>query len=131
MEKPTKPDNGETTPGEQTHSRDLLVQGILAEPSGIQDLKVYLEYYNDRVVPGASQAMTTGGGTQIHQAWTAEMGDYVKHLPPTKPGTTLVEDHNLFNLGAVDRAVVVRILVNWTDCYGASRWHQVMLARRK
>jgi hypothetical protein len=124
-EKPTTADLGET----DTDSRDLQRLGILGEPSGVADLRVYVEYYNDQIVFNVGQRMATAG-TQLHQAWNAEMGD-ARNVTPPAGLTALPENHDIFDLGTVDRAIVVRILVSWSSCAGGTRWHEILLARRK
>lgn len=99
---------------------NLISLGLLSGVSGLQNLKVYLEYYDgtalDALFANASPA------TQA-SAWTT--------LASTSGGAILSEDATAFDLSQVKTAVIMRVLIRWTSSLGGTRQQEIILARRK
>ena len=133
-------------------TRDLVALGLEDKPSGVKDLRVYLEYYSMNVMTDLANAANAGLAPLA--AWKAEVGDVTKTDPTTSPptipaaaspttATSIFPPENSSGAGAIDLgniksnttsqndAVLVRILVFWTANAGGPRWHEVAIVRRK
>jgi prepilin-type N-terminal cleavage/methylation domain-containing protein len=100
-------------------NNDLQGMGIIGEPSGIADSKVYLEYYlMSAFVDPTSAAWMVG----TRAAWQARRAD---------PAFALTQDPAAMYLTEVTDAVIVRVVVTWTSTIGGTQRHEIMFARRK
>lgn len=118
-------------------TNDLLKLGILREPSGVPELKIYLEYYQMKVVESVAKIMTATPTLDPRRVWMTAVGDPVRGTSPTEATIKddlevfLPEDATALNLGSVDPAIVMRVLISWKSAAGGTRWHEVVIARRK
>jgi type II secretory pathway pseudopilin PulG len=116
---------------------DLIKLGILREPSGVPELKIYLEYYQMKLVESVANILTTTPTLDPRKVWMTAVGDPVRGTSPTE--TTIKNDKEIFlpesatelSLGGVDPAIVMRVLISWKSAVGGTRWHEVVIARRK
>jgi prepilin-type N-terminal cleavage/methylation domain-containing protein len=129
--------------GQSVQVNNLVALGILAAPTGLRNLKVYLEYYRSDAVSAAGGEMvlrpaTTYDGT-AHPAlifpWRASTATDADMGFPENPDAAAADHINL----AIDPltgtqnndAVIVRIAVQWEVEPGDIRTHQVLVARRQ
>jgi len=100
-------------------NNDLQTLGIITEPSGLADSRVYLEYYLMAafVDPTSSAWMVAS-----RAAWQARRAD---------PTFALTQDPAAMDLTEVTDAVIVRVLVTWTSTIGGTQRHEIIFARRK
>jgi len=118
---------------------DLIALGILSAPSGVRNLKVYLEYYQIKLVESVNERMIADATLDARRIWWDAVGDPIQGKTPTNDlGTDveiyLPEDPNVFNLRnlrSVNDPVLMRILINWESSVGGTRWHEVVVSRRK
>ncbi len=126
---------------------DLIALGILSSPSGVRNLKVYLEYYQMRLVERVNELMAAedkAGDSEEVKAkkrnpgliWREAVGDPIQGKVPTADlGTDdeiyLPDDPNALNLSEVKSAVLMRVLISWESAVGGIRWHEVVVSRRK
>ncbi len=133
-------------------TRDLVALGLEDKPSGIKDLRIYLEYYSMNIMTDLANAANAGQDPRA--TWKAEVGDVTKTDPTTSPPTVpataspttasaIFPPENSSGVGAIDLgniksnttsqndAVLVRIVVFWTANAGGPRWHEVAIVRRK
>ena len=90
--------------------------GLLTAPSGLRDLKVYVEYYAMGLCQDAGGAWQIAAGP----AFRARLADPTWWLPETA-----------LDLRDVADAVVIRLRVTWSDRDGGARRHELVFARRK
>jgi type II secretory pathway pseudopilin PulG len=118
-------------------TNDLIQQGILTEPSGVRELKVYVEYYQMKIVESVADLLSQSTNRDPQQIWKAAVGDPVYGTSPSESTIMgdrdifLPEDPDVLNLGATDPAIVMRVLISWESAVGGTRWHEVVIARRK
>lgn len=102
---------------------DLLAVGLLQQKTGIQDLKVYLEYYRAAAL---DEVFNAGNGDAPFQRWQAMQNDPILMRDYILPESELVMD-----LREETKAVVVRVLITWSGYLGGERRHELVFARRK
>ena len=118
-------------------TNDLVKLGILSEPSGVSGLKIYVEYYQMKLVESVANLLAANSKLDPRKVWMAAVGDPVRAKSPTEPTIKddreifLPEDPSVLNLSAMDPAVVMRVLISWESAVGGTRWHEVVIARRK
>lgn len=115
---------------------DLIEQGIITDPSGVRNLKVYLEYYQMKLTESLNTRLVNDPTLDPRQVWMETVGDPIRGIPPSGPdkddnGIFLQEDPTVLNLSLLDPAVVMRVLISWESCLGGTRWHEVIIARRR
>jgi prepilin-type N-terminal cleavage/methylation domain-containing protein len=115
---------------------DLVKCGILTEPSGVRNLKVYLEYYQMKLIDQMSISMAAVPTPDPRRVWAAAVGDPMQGLSPSDANKRdlnifLPEDPSVLDLSALAPAVVMRVLISWESVVGGTRWHEVVIARRK
>jgi prepilin-type N-terminal cleavage/methylation domain-containing protein len=116
---------------------DLVKSGILSEPSGVRELKVYLEYYQMKLIDQMSITMSAVPTPDPRKVWTAAVGDPIQGLSPSDANKNdleifLPEDPTRIDLSVLAPAVVMRVLISWESAVGGTtRWHEVVIARRK
>lgn len=98
--------------------------GLIRQPTGIRNLKLYVEYYTSDLL---TQVFTASGVNGPFDEWekqsSAATGADLSYI--------LSEDPETFDLSKERRALVVRLLVTWTSSAGGERQHQLVFARRK
>ncbi len=98
--------------------------GLIKQPTGIRDLKVYVEYYtSDLLNTVFAVAGSEGPFNEWEKQSTAATGADLSYILPEDPAS--------FDLSRERRALVVRLLVSWTSSAGGERQHQLVFARRK
>ncbi len=106
----------------------LISPGILAQHSGVKDLKVYLEYYRQEVM--LKDLMTA---TKPHNTWKeicTSTGAYKEKNELIYLDD--VEGDDRLNLGNVDNAaVLIRVVITWSSRDGGNRSRELTLARRQ
>ena len=106
----------------------LISPGLLAQRSGIKDLKVYLEYYRQNVL---LSAMLTA--TEPHRTWkeiTECSGAYSGQNSLIYPDD--LDGDNALNLAQeTNAAVFIRVVITWNSRDGGIRTRELTLARRE
>jgi prepilin-type N-terminal cleavage/methylation domain-containing protein len=100
---------------------NLITQKLLGQKTGIDGLKVYLEYYRMSALEQqlvASDPYATWKAIAVPTDLSAEPFIY-----PESPAE--------FDLAQTSDALVVRIYVLWNSVLGGTRQHEVILSRRK
>jgi len=115
---------------------DLTKLGLLTERSGVPGLRVYLEYYQMKVMDVVATRMTDSPTLEPRKVWVALVGDPVQGTAPTDASNTdtqvyLPEALGTLNLSGLEPAVIVRVLVSWNSSVGGTRWHEIVVARRR
>lgn len=115
---------------------DLTKLGILTERSGVPGLQVYVEYYQMKAVEIVATRLKDNPKLDPTKVWTALVGDPVTGTGPTDANSTdreifLPEPPTTLDLSNLDPAVVMRVLVRWESSVGGTRWHEVVIARRR
>ncbi len=106
----------------------LISPGLLAQRSGIRDLRVYLEYYRQNVILSAML-----DATEPHRTWkeiTEGTGAYAGRNDLLYPDD--LDGDNAMNLAQeTNAAVIIRAVVIWTSRDGGIRTRELTLARRQ
>lgn len=115
---------------------DLTKLGLLTEPSGVPGLEVYLEYYQMKVIDTVAARLEADPKLDPRQAWTALVGDPSQGTSPTDINNIdreiyLPEPPTVLDLSSLDPAVIMRVLVRWEPSIGGTRWHEIVIARRR
>lgn len=112
---------------------DLIATGVLNELSGIPGLQVYLEYYQMAVMDQVSQSLRDNPKLDPRRVWTNLVGNPQAGTGPISSDASiyLPEDPTVFDLSALEPAVIMRVLVRWQPSIGGVRWHELVVARRK
>lgn len=101
-----------------THERYNWLQfvGILDKPSGLNNLRVYVEYYRAEVMQNAPD----------YQTWLDQSDDDLNILD---------QSHNIMDLTELDelnaKSIVIRVNVVWTRRNGREANHELFVARRQ
>lgn len=105
---------------------------------GVRGLQVYLEYYQIRLIDTLAAAMAADPTADPRQIWLKEVGNPTLLVPTSPAGAGandsaifLTEDPADFDLSKIDPAVIMRVIIRWESSDGGTRWHEVMVARRK
>ena len=102
----------------------LQTVGLIKQPTGIRDLKLYVEYYtSDLLGTVFSTSGVNGPFTEWEKQASAATGADLSYILPEEPAS--------FDLSKERRALVVRLLITWTSSAGGERQHQLVFARRK
>ncbi len=101
----------------------LQDQGILDGPSSLDQLAVYVEYYNMDMF----QTINPDDGVVV---WNVNNGPQFR---ARRADATLrmLEDPALMNLTEVTDAIIIRVSATWRDVSGGTRRHEITFARRK
>ncbi len=115
---------------------DLIKLGILTEPSGMNDLRVYLEYYQMSLIDSINETLLSASTKNSRQVWLEAVGNPQLNVSPSGPTATdrnvfLPEDPSEINIGQVDGAIMMRVIISWSSVVGGTHWHEVVVARRK
>jgi hypothetical protein len=113
---------------DQSTPPQLISPGLMSQPSGIRDLKVYLEYYRQEVMLNELMAAATP-----HKAWleiTSNTGAYVGRndliYTDEVVGSTRMDLSRENNA-----AVLIRVVVTWRASDGGPRQRELTMARRQ
>ena len=87
--------------------------GVLAEASGLTDLRVWVEY----------RRMSALNGVAAMSSWNAELQDLSQIVDVSNPAD--------FNPTDFDDALVVRIIARWRSVAGGDRHYELSFARRR
>jgi type II secretory pathway pseudopilin PulG len=117
-------------------TNDLVKLGILSEPSGVPGLQIYLEYYQMELVEKIAERLAATPSVDPRKVWTEAVGDPVRGTSPSDSNKDskrifLPEKPTEVNFATMDPAVVMRVLISWQSAVGGTRWHEVVIARRK
>ena len=108
----------------------LQFLGILDEPSGLNDLRVYMEYYDEAVIIDTMGSKSAWNEMVLREP---SAGNFVQM--PRREDFLLPESHELLDLESIadkDReSVVIRIAVVWERSEGGEGRHEVVTARRR
>jgi hypothetical protein len=108
---------------------NLITQGLIDRTTGLKDLKVYVEYYHASALDGMFS--TADSQTFWKQTVSGLRGDAdLLAESPMETGTPGLQ-MNLAEAAISLRALGIRILITWSDQFGATRRHELVLARRK
>ncbi len=101
----------------------LQAQGIIDGPSSLDQLAVYVEYYDMDLF----QTIDPDNGTVV---WNTNNGSQFR---ARRADATLrmAEDPTLINLTEVTDAIIIRVSATWRDVSGGARRHEITFARRK
>lgn len=124
----------EENPSPADANRNLISLGLVSGQTGIKNLKVYLEYYQMDVAGNVMENVRNSviNGKTPREAWAIECGDPVMGTAPTTTTNIFVPESVLdMNLSRINPAVVMRVLIKWDPITGGTRWHELVLARRK
>lgn len=106
----------------------LISPGLLAQRSGVRDLRVYLEYYRQNIILSAML-----DATEPHRTWkeiTEGTGAYAGRNDLIYPDD--LDGDNAMNLAQeTNAAVIIRAVVTWTSRDGGIRTRELTLARRQ
>lgn len=112
--------------------------GAVIKGSGVRGLRVYLEYYQIKLVDTLAAAMKANPTMNPRNVWLNEVGNPTLPVPESPKGAGandsaifLTEDPAVFDLSKLDPAVIMRVVIRWESSDGGIRWHEVMVARRK
>ena len=110
---------------------NLIKQKLIDRQTGLRDLKVYLEYYHASALDG--MFMDTDSQDFWKKTVNGSRGetDILPESPMVSPSNTPGEQMDLSESAINLKAIAIRILVTWTDQYGFTRRHELVLARRK
>jgi prepilin-type N-terminal cleavage/methylation domain-containing protein len=121
-----------------TTNSNLIGVGLLAQPSGIDDLKVYLEYYRSTVLDAvfsartAAIAPTASAPSGAASAPNAPSEEWAKLMTTaTNDDHIMPESPTEMDLSTETRALVVRVIVTWNSHSGGGRRYELVFARRK
>ena len=108
----------------------LQFLGILNEPSGLENLRVYLEYFDEEVFVETMGSRASWNTMVIREPTAGNMVSL-----PQREDFLLPQSHRLLDLEVLadkDReAIVVRILITWDRRNGGVGRHEVVTARRR
>jgi prepilin-type N-terminal cleavage/methylation domain-containing protein len=113
---------------DKSNPPQLISPGLLSQPSGVQELKVYLEYYRQSVM--LSELMTA---TTPHKAWieiASNTGAYVGRNDLIY-SDDLDGDNRLDLSTETNAAVLIRVVVTWKSRDGGHRQRELTMARRQ
>jgi type II secretory pathway pseudopilin PulG len=106
----------------------LISPGLLSQPSGIQDLKVYLEYYRQAVMLNDLLLSTTP--TTTWRSITTGTGPYSNRNDLVYSDD--LDGNNRMDLSTEQNAaVLIRVVVTWTSRDGGQRQRELTIARRQ
>jgi prepilin-type N-terminal cleavage/methylation domain-containing protein len=106
---------GANVPADQ----NLLTLNLLSGPSQLQDLRVYLDYYQGKVLDAV---LTVQAGQNPVQVWKTERENHDNRI--------MAEDPIAFTDALQNESTLVcRIVIKWTAYRGGERQHQVLFAR--
>ena len=106
----------------------LISPGLLSQRSGIKDLKVYLEYYNQDVM-----LVALLNSTEPHKTWRT----ITDASGSSGADNSLVYSDDLDGEGALDlsavkdEAILIRMVVTWSARDGGKRTRELTMARRQ
>jgi prepilin-type N-terminal cleavage/methylation domain-containing protein len=106
----------------------LISPGLLSQPSGVQDLKVYLEYYRQTVMLNDLLLSTTP--TKTWKEITTCTGAYLNRNELIY-SDDLDGDNRLDLSSEQNAAVLIRAVVTWKSRDGGQRQRELTLARRQ
>jgi hypothetical protein len=101
-----------------SNRNNLLFLGVLPERSGLQNLRVFVEYYDMAIM----SVSTT------HATWETARQSATYVLPESYKLSDAPEN---INLADETDAVVFRVLVTWDALGGSPQRHDLVLARRR
>jgi hypothetical protein len=120
----------EENPSPADNTRNLISLGLVSGQTGILGLKVYLEYYDMGIMETVRNAIT--GGSTPRDAWITMCGNVLSGASPTTTSNIFIPESTAnMDLSKISPAVVMRVLIKWDACTGGTRWHELVLARRK
>lgn len=113
---------------DKSNPPQLISPGLLSQPSGIQDLKVYLEYYRQNVMLNDLLLSTTP--TKTWKEITTCTGAYLNRNDLIY-SDDLDGDNRLDLSTEQNAAVLIRAVVTWKSRDGGQRQRELTLARRQ
>ena len=121
-----EPLSGQTTLAEDD---DLVKVGLLKEKTGIENLRVFVEYYRSSLLEDVFNA-TTGQAPSDKWRQYAPAG-ISDETVQVFDDNIYPQDENVMNLRNDAKAIIVRIVVTWKGTAGGERRHELVFARRK
>lgn len=106
----------------------LISPGLLSQPSGVQDLKVYLEYYRQAVM--LNDMLLSSDPMKTWRSITTCTGDYLNRNDLIY-SDDLDGDNRLDLSSEQNAAVLIRVVVTWTSRDGGQRQRELTMARRQ
>lgn len=106
----------------------LISPGLLSQPSGIQELKVYLEYYRQAVMLNDLLLSTAPTSTWI--GITTSTGSY-QNRNDLVYSDDLDGDNRMDLSTEQNAAVLIRVIVTWSSRDGGQRQRELTIARRQ
>lgn len=113
---------------DKSNPPQLISPGLLSQQSGIKDLKVYLEYYNQSVMLNDLLS-----APEPHKTWkeiTSSTGAYLNSNVLIY-SDDLEGDNRLDLSTEQNAAVLIRVVVTWTSRDGGQRQRELTMARRQ
>ena len=133
----------QTINGQSLQVNNLIGLGIIASPTGLKNLKVFIEYYRNDAVAAS------GGEMALRPSVTYNSVTYPALIFPARASTgadvdmgfpedpdVASSDHINLAIDPITNttnndAVIVRIAIQWEIDGGVTRTHQILLARRQ
>jgi hypothetical protein len=129
------PQNNPMSENAASVNDDLQQLGVITGQTGLQNVKVYLEYYKSDLFDDLAGISSNLAG---RAQWLKECGDPTKPTVAPTPITTDLffdEDPIATDLATADSAIF-RVLVRWDSCVtnykpNLPRWHELVFSRRQ
>lgn len=96
------------------------VTGLLHEPSGVRDLRIWVEY----------RRMGSVENVASQSAWNAKLATVANLVDPSNDDPAVIAV-NRFDPTVFDEALLVRVIARWSSVSGGERQYEINFSRRR